>query len=215
MSQIHMPTTQPTSRGEVVTSEDRALARSAILAGGLLELGDFEFAGAQRANNHLDMEKLFDCPETSQEAVLRPLGALAIRHAPQVLLGIANGGNKYAEALGRRLRLPVARTVKTPSVPGRKTFAYSSEEEERLVLAAERVVVVEDATTRRTSENGAYTSLPGLYVRTVACVTGWDRGLPKEYIRLDIPLVPLIREHIPYELPPEHPLYEFAVEAHS
>lgn len=197
----------------IVTSQESAEAKQAILNAGALKLKNVRFAGKQSANNKLDMEEL-GWQDEKRTKVIDPLRKIVRHFMPDVLVGVPSGGQEWAVEVGALEGIPVAELVKVD--PDAKTFQYASEASQLLVARAIRIGVIEDTTTLRTNEMGVYASCPDIRSKADFCATGWARALPIERIIIpDVPLVAVVEEHIPYNLSSEHPLYQYAVESQS
>lgn len=190
-----------------------SVCRRAVLQAEVLELGNFQFASGDRANNHLSIERLFEHP-LQLKTVLRHLGNLAVRFEPELLVGIPSGGELLADALSvpQYVGVPVAYLDKVEDLPGVKKFAYRTPEDEDMVGEVERLIVVEDFVRKLTSTRGVL-EVPGISNKAQAVISVWDRGYHPARGELHIPTEALVTEYIPNFLREADEIYSWGVPA--
>ena len=136
---------------------------------------DAVFASGDRANNKVDWSKLFLLDEDLNDVndplnfALSPAGELIVgtlvevtdEFAPDLLIGVPSGGQRFATAVARVLGIQVARLKKVASQPGQKNFAFEDLYSQTLVEDSNRVAIIEDVTTKNTSLAGVL-RVPGV-----------------------------------------------------
>ncbi len=179
--------------------------REEILATCLVSYNGY-FHNGERANNKLDLDRLQLSNPALREKVIAGLGKMAMDFKPDFIVGVPNGANWLAEAVA--IEIDVDCPVLEKSEDGRRMY-FLDEIERDYCINNFRGVVVEDVSTHLTSVRQTL-AVPEIGCRAVASIAVWDRGRDSERHGLEIPFVPLIKEHIPPILPADSLLWEFA-----
>lgn len=167
-----------------------------------------KFAGGDRANNKLDMERIYDNPELFEE-VVKKLGQAAMEHDPEFVVGVPDGAIRLADAVALRCDLYSVHLKKTGSDKGKVEFKDSFVDGEVMCGSLRRGVLIEDVFNTFTSTRRVL-AIPELSKKVVAAEAIWDRGNdPRD--EPDIPTRALIKEPIPSILPTDSRLWSFAV----
>jgi orotate phosphoribosyltransferase len=169
------------------------------------------FASGKRANNKLELERIFKQPELKSK-VVTALAQLAMKFKPGFVVGVPNGATPWAEAVREELDIDyIVYLDAQEDLRGRKVMRFRNEflDRHQLVRHLQDGVMIEDALNEHTSVRQAL-ALPDLGKRKKieAVVAIWDRGLPSLRPPLWIPHEALITEHIPNILPEASDLYQ-------
>lgn len=163
------------------------------------------FAGGEEANNKLDLEKIQHHPELRQR-VVGALGRIVNLYGPDAVLPVPNGAIWLGEDLAEQHGLACIHLRKDAATGA---MDFLTKEEEKRCMDMRRLFIVEDAFTRFTN---TWRVLRTNFVarRAVVAAAIWDRGVVTEREQPFIPTHSLLTEHIPAQLPPDSPLWEYA-----
>lgn len=161
-------------------NQDYLFERS--LAEGVWEVGvDKVFASGDSANNKVDWALLFLYEENLLDSkdpvnfIVSPAGELIVEalveavddYAPDLLMGVPSGGQRFAMLVARVLDIEVARLKKVPCPEkGQKNFDYQDSDSQDLVGRSRRIAIIEDVTSKHTSLAGVL-RVPGVSEKTV------------------------------------------------
>ena len=127
-------------------------AKQAVLAASVIDRGHFVFAAGNHATVKLEMDHLWEHPP--QLATILSLLAKAEGLPPaDAILGVPTGGQRLANALGKKLHLPV---VQLERVPGgaKQDFRFVSAADKILAKSARSPRIYEDVVTTLSSVAG-------------------------------------------------------------
>lgn len=184
-----------------------------ILEADTLEITDKEviFAGGDRANNHLNLDKLADHPDILEE-VTEQMAFLILAHNCHVefLAPIPSGGDILADSISKYLRredvddIPVVKFDKTNN----GKFAIIENQREDIENLTHGVVI-DDASTRLSSLR-RFIQTPELKYKDLSFCAIWRRGSPD--IEIDIPIRKfwVVEREIPFILDKNSDLYKYA-----
>lgn len=191
---------------------------------GIWEVGiDVTFASGKQANNKVDWERLFvnsedrRKPANSANFEVTPAGLVVVsallemtdEFAPDVLVGVPSGGQRFARAVGRVLQIPTIEIMKLRNEPGHKTYQYMTGGDHVLAEGAERLFVIEDATTEMTSLSGLCDLIEGAHGdREVAIGAVQRRDDGSNERQLPYPIDWLIELPMPNMIDRQHPTYQ-------
>ena len=184
----------------------------AILEADTLEITENEiiFAGGDRANNHLNLDRLANNPELLDE-VTKEMAYLILAHNCNIefLAPIPSGGDVLADSISGHLRregvddIPVIKFEKSDN----GMFAIKDDYID-LLANLEEGVAIDDASTRLSSLR-RFIQTPELKDKELSFCAIWRRGSPDIEIYIPIKKFWVVEREIPFILDKNSDLYEY------
>lgn len=169
----------------------------------VIQSGHFIFADGDHATQKIEMDHLWEYPD-ELAVVVRALAAAEGLPVADVILGVPEGGQSLADAIGRSNGLPV---VKLERIPGgtKQDFRFCGDRDRKLALAAKSPRIYEDVVTTLSSIAGVVRLLnPEL--QSIHSLAIWRRGATKLQYRRGLSDYYLIEEDLPSYAPGKCPV---------
>lgn len=166
-----------------------------ILERGLEIGGEREWASGTVANNKLDMDHVY-ADEGLREEIVAKLGELALPLNPKVIVPLPEGANKWGEALGEKLDLPVRLLKTLEKGPNLRKYKFKRP---LWTPKPKDALILDDIFNYGTSLNGVMDMrcVQEYEVTIAGFLAIWDRSpdnLPK---RSNLKQLSVVRKHIP------------------
>lgn len=151
------------------------LIKPVLKRAAVLEAGHFVFAAGHHAIQKIEMDHLWEHPD-SLKVVLEALAAAENLPPADVILGVPRGGQLLADALSdvAWTGLPMASLERVPG-GAKQNFRFVSERDRELALGARSLRIYEDVVTTLSSVAGVVKLLEPQR-QTIHSLTIWRRG---------------------------------------
>jgi len=163
----------------------QSIAKQAVLDANVLIKGHFVFADGSHADIKLEMDNLWNNPD-SLNTILDLLAQAEGFPVADVVLGVPIGGQLIAEELVKsgRVKAPIAMLERVPG--GKKQdFRFVSKQDEQVAKQASRIIIYEDVVTTLSSIAGVVKLLKPLK-QDINSLAIWRRGEVKPKYRRGI-----------------------------
>jgi orotate phosphoribosyltransferase len=168
-------------------------AKKAVIDAGVVIQGHFIFADGDHALTKLEMDHLWDHP-AELGVVLDHLGRATGLPEADLIIGVPRGGQSLAEAIAKRLDLPLARLERIPG-GAKQDFGFMTEGDAELARQAQSIRIYEDVVTTLSSIAGVVRLLNPAH-QQISSLAIWRRGQVKPQYRQGVTDYYLVEEPI-------------------
>ena len=181
---------------DIVTTD---IYKRAVLDAGVLTRGHFIFADGDHAEEKLEMDNLWKHPE-SLRIILDGLAEAEELPEADIIMGVPEGGQRLADAVGPNIGVPVVSLVRIPG-GAKQDFTFATASDEYLARSATSVRIYEDVVSTLSSVAGVVKLLDP-QSQEINVLAIWRRGEVKEKYRQGVTDFYLIEEEVE-SFPPE------------
>jgi len=176
--------------------------KAAVAEASVLERGHFIFANGDHSLVKLEMDKLWQHPD-SLRTVLRFLAEARDLPLCDVILGVPTGGQRLADAVGLMLQIPVVQMHR--AVGGTKQdFCFATAADRDLAARAKSPRIYEDVVTTLSSVAGVV-KLLSPQEQDIHSLAIWRRGSVLPQYRMGVTDHYLVEEELEQFAPSECP----------